>query len=303
MNKNKGDVVKRILTGAIDIHVHNGPEIFGRVGDAIDLARQARAYGMRAIVLKCHHGLTADRAILVDKVVPDLAVYGGVVLNQHVGGINPHVVEICARFGGKIVWLPTQGSNRHMAVFGAPEYRHMKQTAAAAKLEVRGISILDGGGQLTPETKEVLRVIKETNIALGTGHLSKAEIKLLVSEANRMGIEKIIITHVSFSELWDWSIEEQKELIQMGATIEHVALYSLKNRFLISAKAVAEQIDAVGYENVVIGSDCGQLRIPAPPEGLRLFIGMLLDEGVEESALHYMLKDAPGRLLGLGYVW
>jgi len=27
---------------------------------------------------------------------------------------------------------------------------------------------------------------------------------------------------------------------------------------------------------------------------------MLLDVGIEERALHYMLKDEPGRLLGLG---
>jgi len=59
-------------------------------------------------------------------------------------------------------------------------------------------------------------------------------------------------------------------------------------------------IDGVGYKNVLIGSDCGQLHLPTPPEALRLFVGMLLDEGMEEYKIHYMMKDNPIRLLGLG---
>jgi len=294
------DQVNRIITGAIDSHAHTGPGIFDRVGDSIDIARQARAYGMRAIVLKCHQGITSDRAILVNKVVPDINVYGGVVLNQYVGGINPHAVEIAIRFGAKIIWMPTQWAQHHINVFGQPEYKHMKQTSAVANLPIKGITVLDENGQLTFETKLVLEVIKKNNVALATGHLAKNEIKILIDEASKMGIKKIILTHVTFTELWNWSIEEQKELIKKGTTIEHVAVYSFKNRFLVSVKEVAHMIKEVGYENVLISSDCGQLKLPSPPEGIRLFINMLLDEGIEEDALHYMLKDSHIRLLGLG---
>ena len=45
---------------------------------------------------------------------------------------------------------------------------------------------------------------------------------------------------------------------------------------------------------------CGQLRLPAPAEALRRFVGMLLDEGMKEYKIHYMMKDNPIRLLGLG---
>jgi len=294
------DQVNRIITGAIDSHAHTGPGIFDRVGDSIDIARQARAYGMRAIVLKCHQGITSDRAILVNKVVPGINVYGGVVLNQYVGGINPHAVEIAIRFGAKIIWMPTQWAQHHINVFGQPEYKHMKQTSAVANLPKKGITILDKNGQLNFETKLVLEIIKKTNVALATGHLSKNEIKILVDEASKMGINKIILTHVTFTELWTWSIEEQKELIKKGTTIEHVAVYSFKNRFLVSVKDVAHMIKEVGYENILVSSDCCQLKLPSPPEGIRLFINMLLDEGIEEKALHYMLKDSPIRLLNLG---
>ena len=295
----KTAMVNRIMTGAIDAHAHTGPGLFGRVGTSIDIARQAAAYGMRAIVLKNHQGITSDRATLVDSVVPNISVYGGIVLNRYVGGVNPYAVEAAIRLGAKIVWMPTQWAQHHIDVYGATEYKHMKQTSSAVKLSVKGISILDDKGQLTTETKQVLEIIKQTDVAVATSHLSKDEIKLLVREARKIGIDKIIITHITLSELWKWSIQEQKELVENGATLEHVAVYCMENRDLLSPKEVANQINGVGYRNVMIASDCGQLGVPAPPEAIRLFVGMLLDAGIEEHALHYMLKENPGRLLGL----
>jgi hypothetical protein len=297
---NREGVVNRILTGAIDCHVHSGPGIFARVGDAVDFAKQFRAYGMRGFVIKNHQGITSDTAQLVNKMVSGIDVYGGVVLNRYVGGINPYAVEVAIRLGAKIVWMPTQWAQHHIDTFGAPQYKHMGQTTSTAKsLPIVGISILNQKGELTEEIKQVLEIIKDNNVALATSHLTKDEIRILVREANRIGIDKIIITHITFTELWTWSVEEQRELVDMGATIEHVGLYCMENRYLVSPKQVVEMIDGVGYKNVLIGSDCGQLRIPAPPETLRLFVGMLLEEGMEEQKINYMMKDNPIRLLGL----
>jgi len=299
---NQTDIVNRILTGSIDCHVHAGPGIFGRVGDAIDFAKQARAYGIRGIVLKNHQGLTADTATLVNKMVSGVDVYGGLVLNRYVGGINPYAVEIAIRLGAKIIWMPTQWAKHHVEdTFGTAQYKHMKQTKSKADfLPMKGVSILDENGKISLETKQVLQIIKEADVALATSHLNKEEIKLLVKEAHMLGISKIIITHITFSELWKWSIQEQKELIDMGATIEHVAVYCMENRYLFSPKEVKQMMDGVGYKNILISSDCGQLKVPAPAEALRLFVGMLLDEGIEEYKIHYMIKDNPIRLLGLG---
>ncbi|MEM1589091.1 MAG: DUF6282 family protein [Candidatus Bathyarchaeia archaeon] len=295
----KEKVVERVLRGAIDIHAHTGPCVFARVGDSVDIAKMARDYGFRGIVLKNHHGITSDRAQLVQKMLSGISVYGGVVLNGYVGGLNPYAVEVALRWGGKIVWFPTQWAKHHLDVYGAPEYKHMQRTFAKLKPPA-GITVLDDHEQLTPEAATVLELVKEANVALGTGHLSKEEIRVVVQKANELGIDKIIINHVTLSELWEWTIDEQKALAAMGATIEHVAIYCMENRYLVSPQRVAEMIDAVGYKNVVISSDCGQLRNPAPPEGIRQFLHMLLEVGVEEKALHFMLKDQPIRLLGLG---
>src|SRR5688500_3951630 len=79
--------------GAIDLHVHANPDVFGRSLDDIDVARLAKAKGMRGIVLKNHVSETASRAALVMKVVPGLEVFGGIVLNKAVGGVNPDAAE------------------------------------------------------------------------------------------------------------------------------------------------------------------------------------------------------------------
>ena len=102
------------LAGVIDIHAHAAPETammnFKRAFDAIEAAQIARIYGMRGIVLKEHHTETASWAYLVSQMVPGVEVFGGIVLNKAVGGINPVAVEAMAlsRGGrGRVVYMPT----------------------------------------------------------------------------------------------------------------------------------------------------------------------------------------------------
>lgn len=83
------------IEGAIDFHVHSSPDVFGRSMDDIEVARLAKHKGMRAIVLKNHVTSTADRAMIVNQVVPGIEVFGGIVLNRAVGGVNVHAVSGC----------------------------------------------------------------------------------------------------------------------------------------------------------------------------------------------------------------
>src|SRR6058998_1597875 len=88
------------LAGSIDIHVHSDPDNRPRSIDAIDVAKLARARGMRGIVLKNHYDPTAALAYIVRKEVPDLEVFGGIDLNLTVGGINPAAVEHMTKVSG-----------------------------------------------------------------------------------------------------------------------------------------------------------------------------------------------------------
>src|SRR6185436_5985054 len=104
------DAVGRALSGAIDIHVHSFPDDRPRSIDAIEAARQARARGMRAIVLKNHYESTAGLAYLVLLLVPDIQVFGGLDLTPPVGGINPAAVQPMPRVSGgwrRVVWMTT----------------------------------------------------------------------------------------------------------------------------------------------------------------------------------------------------
>jgi len=81
------------LNGVIDIHAHSDPDSTARSIDAIDLAKLAKARGMRGLVLKNHYESTAALAYVVRKEVPGIEIFGGIDLNLTVGGINPAAVE------------------------------------------------------------------------------------------------------------------------------------------------------------------------------------------------------------------
>ena len=111
-----GDVVKA-LAGTVDIHVHSLPDDRPRSIDAIEVVRQARSRGMRAIVLKNHYESTAGLAYVVRLVVPDFQVFGGIDLNLTVGGINPAAVEHMTKVTGgwgRVVWFPTFDCENHV---------------------------------------------------------------------------------------------------------------------------------------------------------------------------------------------
>src|SRR5687768_394708 len=154
--------------GVIDMHVHSHPDVFGRNMDDIDVAQLAKARGMRGILLKNHVAETASRAALVMKVVPGIEVFGGVVLNKAVGGVNPDAVEWMHRvYGGrgKVVWLPTFESDKHVKTFSKPD---------AVGL------VVAPNGQVTPQMEAILKIIARENLVLATGHVHPEEIIAVV---------------------------------------------------------------------------------------------------------------------------
>ena len=105
----EGQEAEISLEGVVDLHFHTGPDSRPRSVDDIEASRLAAAAGMRAILLKNHFTMTADRAALAMGQVDGLEIFGGLVLNRAVGGINPEAVRQMAAFSGgrgKVVWLP-----------------------------------------------------------------------------------------------------------------------------------------------------------------------------------------------------
>src|SRR5579863_4862990 len=106
------------LKGIIDTHVHCDPDSAPRSVDCLEAARLAHDAGMRGLLFKNHYEPTVQIAYIISKVVPDIQLFGGIVLNRSVGGINPEAVTQAATFKGgfcKVVWMPTfdAGNEEH----------------------------------------------------------------------------------------------------------------------------------------------------------------------------------------------
>ncbi len=64
------------LSGLIDLHIHSAPDVVERHGDDVDIAREAQAAGMSAIMLKSHVTGTADRASIAGRIVTGIRAFG-----------------------------------------------------------------------------------------------------------------------------------------------------------------------------------------------------------------------------------
>jgi len=291
----------KLLEGACDLHIHAGPSMFARVVDALQAAEQARDAGMKAIVLKNHHEGSMGKATIVKRVVEGVEVFGSIVLNYAAGGLNPFAVDSAIKLGAKIIFMPTVDARNHIQFYGVGQYgKKMQLTSALPKAyeHVQGITILKDDGELDPAVTEILVLIADADIALATCHLSIPELKRLVSEAIKTGVKKIIVSHVNF-EVPNIPIEDQVQLAEMGAHIEHAFMSMLPPWQCVNVDQMAERIRRVGPEHCILSSDCGKLAGPAPVEGLRMLYRLLLEGGISEKEIELMSHTNPSKLLNI----
>jgi len=260
------------LRGAIDLHVHTAPDVRPRSVTDIEAARQARDAGMQAILIKSHVTCTADRAQITESVVGGIRVFGGLVLNEQVGGLNPAAVEAALALGAAIVWLPTFG--------GQPRTR---------------TTILNADGHLKPVVQEIAALIRDNGRVLATGHIGFEESLAVVTMARKMGLGKVLITHPEWYGV-DFSNEQIKALVGEGVYFEHCYL---NGRDPAGMEQIASQIRAVGVESTVLTTDLGQAGNPLPTEGMRAYVAGLLALGFNAAELHLMVSRNPAALLGL----
>jgi len=285
-----------LLTGAVDLHVHPSPSPYPRRIDPIGAASAAAEAGMRAIVLKSHHNETAS---LIEALRPHglgeipVEVYGGVVLNTEVGGINPHAVSLCLAMGGRVVWMPTISSPAHIASDG-----HFP-TATVALLDERPVDLWDGDDELVPELDTILGLIADADAVLASGHLPPRSIVACFEAARDAGVRRLLVNHPNF--IVDIEGEQALRLVELGAYVEHeVSMYDRESRFhAFEISTLREWIELAGPDRTILASDLGQADNPLPPESLERVGEELVEVGVDASQVRRMLADNPARLLGL----
>ena len=280
-----------LLAGAIDLHVHAAPDVVARRVDDIALAGALREAGAGGAVLKSHVEPTAGRAFLARRAVPGAALFGGLVLNRSVGGLNPAAVEAFASTAdglGRIVWLPTRDAEHEVRV-----KRRANATVAVAR-----------DGRPVDAFHDVADVIAATDRVLATGHVAPEEALLLLGEARARGCRRLLVTHVT-APISDYSLEQLDRAVDLGALLEvsarnvHVAE---RGELRVDAGRVARMAEVVrryGAGRVVLSSDLGDPAYPAPLAGIAAAARALLEAGIDETLLHAALVETPRALLDM----
>ncbi len=270
-----------LLRGVIDIHIHTTPDVRQRRLSDLELAAEACRVGARAIVIKSHVVPTMDRAWIAGQATPGVQVFGGITLNPHIGGLNPLAVETAAQMGAKFVWLPTAWSANE---------RKRKGTGDGVE------TVADG--KVLPALVDILRLIAKNGLVLGTGHLTPSECLVVVEEARKQGVEKIVVNHPEWTTV-DMSIDEQKSLAQFDVLFERCYARSVDGRYETNFRRNLAAMEALGFASTIVATDGGQVENPVWSEALSEYIEFLLQAGVPQIDVDKMTKHNPARILGL----
>jgi len=286
-------VVGRLLHGAYDMHLHFAPEAgMTRRFDALDTALHARESGRVGFVLKNRTYCTQPLALLVRRLVPEVQVFGCLVLDGEVGGLNYRAVKSAAEIGTKVLYMPVFYTANSMPV-----------VTKLFNLTIGGdpISIVNESGHLKPEVEDILRVVKDYDMVLCSGHVSPREVKALADRCIGLGIDKMVITHPMSEFVCEefLTFDDLVTLARSGITIEHCAQAISPTSERRDPAIFVEAIRAQGAENCILTTDFGGIPHPTIAEGLRMFISTLLRRGLSEAELEQMVKTNPRRLLGV----
>lgn len=288
------DDVLELLAGAVDIHVHAIPDPEIDVGwDQLEITRKATDIGMAAVVFKAHTIATAATVYYVQKAVDEYArgvgknpakAFGGITLNDYHGGLNPKAVQMCADLGGKVVWLPSHSSAHHKRVMGEPG----------------GIELLDENDRPVPELYEIFKIIAENDMILDPCHAGTKQRFVIIREAKKLGVKKIVITHPN----WNVTKATHEQMVEMGKTGAYIGLFMYGdvpnfNNPNCDPMEMFEIIRKVGPEHIVLASDLGTVVNMPPWEGMKLFVRILLANGVDRKDIRKMCVDNPSALLNI----
>ena len=259
----------KCLEGAYDVQIHVGPDVIPRRIDDIDCAKEFMAHGLKGFVLKSHYVQTGERAQVVRKAVPGFNAYGAITLNHSVGGLAV-AIELARRSGCKMVWFPTVDAQNETAgrtdgpSDKLPFWAKIQRELAAEGISPPPLTVIDAAGHLTDTARRCLERIKKHNMILATGHLGRKEIFALVRTAKEMGLKKVLVTHAEFPSQ-NLTGDEQKELADMGAIIEHCFTTTYTGK--ASWDATFANIRKTGVARTLVATDLGQTINPRSPKG------------------------------------
>ena len=301
MSTTPGARARALVEGAYDLHVHVGPDVPTRRVDDRTLAGRFAELGLAGFALKSHYTSTAERAQIVSGLVPGVQAIGTLTLNQAVGGMNALAVEIAAREGARIVWMPTVDSPAETAGRTepkpgdkVPQWAQLQHELRELGFSIEAVEVTDADGRLLPETRLVLETIARHDLILATAHLGRGDTFAVVDGAFAAGVKTVVITHPEFT-CQNFSIEDQVALADKGCLIERCLTtpYSGKTTY----EHVFDGVRAVGVERNFFSSDCGNPDYPPVEDGLAIWADELLGARFSEDDVGLMIVENTRRLV------
>jgi hypothetical protein len=284
---------KAELKGIVDIHAHSGPDYIARRYDGLKFAQRAKALGFRGAVMKSHEIPTSQMVYFIRQLVPGFEAWGTVVLNRSVGGINPRVVEIQAQVEGhflKFVFFPTNDAENPA--------KHAKNLPYVP---------VSKDGALLPAVYDVMKVIKQYDLVMCTGHVVPADALLLVHAAKDMGLTRVVVTHPA---LEGTTIPQMQEEVATGAFIELTSNQIIPVNQDGTDKIIpnppshqpseyADIIKNVGEQHIILSGDFGRPDYINFIPGWPMAIAALKKVGVTQAQIDIMAKKNPAHVLGM----
>lgn len=258
-----------------DSHVHAAPDVVPRIGDDAAIGDAYAASGFSGFVLKAHYESTVGRAHAVAQAT-GLTVYGGIALNQHVGGVNPAAVAAALGAGGRVVWMPTADAHTQRAA-GLPRLCNHEPLLSP---QAYAIPPVDPTAEAA--VNDILSLIGDADAVLATGHLSAEECLWLADRAPHRGVSRILFTHPSYT-VPGIDPAGVRSLAERGGFIE-ITAYQLLHQPGCTPALLARVAEAAG-DRLVLSSDTGQPDSPMPVEALTMLVDVLAGEGLDRGWL------------------
>jgi hypothetical protein len=275
----------RLLKGAIDMHFHMDPALADGAHDeaVIETIRIARARGLRGLVIKSHHEPTSTLAYQLRLEIPNIDLFGGVVMNRSNGGMNVAAVEYMATeiYGapGKVIWMPAFDSEME----SNPPYPKRPFVAVSRD------------GKLLSETRDVIAAVAKYDLILASGHIAPEEALMVFREARRQGVHRMIATH-AMDLAGKMNVDQMLEAAKLGAIVEF-DFRNIRDENGVRMDAIRK----IGPERCLISEFWTQKspRVYARLDGVGQFVEAMHARGFSDRELDIMFKENPARLLGL----
>ena len=294
---NFGQKIGELMEGAVDLHYHGFPDTSIQEGhriDNVEVLEMARSYGMLGIVFKSNFWPTMIQVYELRRRISGINIFGSITLNPVVGGLNPGVVEMAAEQGAKVIWMPTWSSSHGLSSDSVNLFNGLVKKRCPSFELGNGLTICDSSGKLLPNVKVIVKLAKDFNMVLGTGHLSPRESLSLANEAEKIGFAKLIFTHPLRPGYA--TVEELREMVRRGAYIEVTSLNVFVHGQL---NQVIQVIQDLGARHFILSSDAAHEWQPPGPEFLRMLVGRLVSSGISKEDVRTMVRTNPAKLLDL----